>query len=290
MTTLCITVDHEVPSVGGDLACCALRPAERIAARCAAFDAPVTWFPDALALGGSIEVKRQLSNFALQGHELGVHVHPEHREAATTCVSARELDRWTAECVAWLVDLGVRPTAIRAGAWSVPTEGWGRLMTRHDLSVDSSILPGRWLRGRYDFRGSSGDAWWPFQSNPMYRQRDADLLELPVTTGWLGRRRDLAGLTRVRGGAPGCGEGSRRRSAGFARLMALGTGVLDPCAQPPGNLRRLLEQEGRDLFVAVVHTQRYSEAADFGLLALLEHARQRNWAFATLTEAARLCR
>lgn len=290
MSRLAITVDHELPSQGGDPDCCGIQPAARIAKVCARFDAPVTWFPDALGWGGHRGVHDQLRGFLDAGHELGAHVHPEHREAGGSCDRTARLDALVSETVEWVTGIGASPVAVRAGAWRLPSgDRWGDTMRAHGLQVDSSVVPGRRLRGTYDFRSAPSLGVWRFDGHPAQLAADGSLVEAAVATARIGALRDLGGLVRLRGGAPGC-HAPRKRTAIPWRLAALGVAALDPCAHPSGNLMSVLHiGSQRPLHVCVLHTQRFSMSAERGLSALLGFARHQGWALTTLSDGALAC-
>jgi hypothetical protein len=287
---LAVTVDHELPSRGGDPDCCGLGPAVRIAQVCRRFACPVTWFPDALGWGEHRGVWDQLREFQDAGHELGAHVHPEHREEGGSCDRTSRLDDWVSETVDWVSRFGPPPTAVRAGAWRLPLdERWGDTMRIHGLRVDSSVVPGRRLRGVYDFRSAPRMGVWRFQGHPVRAVSDGSLVEAPVATARIGALRDLVGLMRLRGGAPGC-HAPRRRGAIPSRLAALGVAALDPCAHPWDNLLSVVQLGApRPLYVCVVHTQRFSRRAERGLSDLLAFARVHDWQLTTLSEGALAC-
>ena len=122
--------------------------------------------------------------------EIGAHLHPwvtpPHREEVCTfnsyeCNLPAELEHAKIGALTDALEaaFGRRPTIFKAGRY-----GYGKrtakMLVEHGYKVDCSVLP------RSDLRGDGGPDFRRAPDEPVWLDRDAGLLEVPVTTGYFG--------------------------------------------------------------------------------------------------------
>lgn len=252
---LILTVDYELFGDGsGCLDVCVLQPAERMLQIAARFDAPVTFFAEALefiALSneqGDDRATVQLQKALAYGHDVQLHLHPQWAGACFDIDRGWQVDmaRWRigdlpAEEVEGLIRQGkqwlkvevaanvpgYRCLAFRAGGWCIqPSAHVIQALRREGFMVDSTVAPGQWRPGCgewSDFRAAPDLPFWKTQEDVCIPDPQG-LWEVPIAAGSIGRLRHLRSLTAARkqadgGMAPTC-TGSYRGPANgiFHRL------------------------------------------------------------------------
>ncbi len=264
---LIITIDYEIFGNGqGCLNHCLLDPADQMMKIASRFNAPLTFFVEALEFmameryEGETRVRQQLGRAVRNaGHDAQLHLHPQWWEAERGKDGGWKLNmsRWRigdlessliADMVAsgksWLKEVvdspGYECIAFRAGGWCIqPAKNVLPVLRAKGIRIDSTVAPGFW--------NASPDEWCDFREAPAlpYWSVDRDvckvakseLLEVPITTGHIGPLRHLRSLFLARSGdalAPGCtgcykgADGPFGRALGkLSKLARLGHVMLD---------------------------------------------------------------
>ena len=191
--------------------------------------------------------------------EIGAHLHPwvtpPHHESVTPhnsyqCNLPPKLERAKIEALTDAIEaaLGERPTVFKAGR-----HGFGpstaRSIAALGYKVDCSLLPHNDLRedGGPDFRGVADQPYWLDQPG--------GLLEVPATTGFLGRAPRLGPLMSWLFDSPAA---SRLHVPGvLSRTRLVARSRLTPEGVPPDEQCRLVDslvERGRRTFSLVYHS------------------------------------
>ena len=191
--------------------------------------------------------------------EIGAHLHPwvtpPHHEAVTAhnsyqCNLPPKLERTKIETLTDAIEaaFGERPSVFKAGR-----HGFGpstaRSIAALGYKVDCSLLPHNDLRedGGPDFRGAADQPYWLDQPG--------GLLEVPATTGFLGRAPRLGPLLSPLFDSTAA---SRLRIPGIlSRTRLVARSRLTPEGVPPDEQCRLLDslvERGRRTFSLVYHS------------------------------------
>ncbi len=283
MNYLILTVDYEVFGNGsGSVSSCILRPAKRMMNIADRYNAPITFFAEALELHfmekclGDVLAKEQLKSALKRGHDVQLHIHPQWHDAKH-CGGRWHLDfsawrigdlpneqarlliekgkQWLEEVAANLK--GYSCMAFRAGGWCIQrSSAIVQLLVELGFQVDSTVAPGYWnpARGEWsDFRSFPSLPWWRVSSDVCGESKDGSLIEVPIATGSIARLRHLTAVKRhraVNGGlAEGCvgnyhgpGGSTGRMKTILARLFRLGRVMLDFSTMPADVLISVTEQ------------------------------------------------
>lgn len=191
--------------------------------------------------------------------EIGAHLHPwvtpPHQEEVTTfnsyeCNLPAELEHAKIGALTDALEgaFGRRPTIFKAGRY-----GYGRrtakMLIEHGYNIDCSMLP------RSDLRGDGGPDFRHAPDEPVWLDRAAGLLEVPVTTGYFGAvpsaGRLLSGMfdSRKAIGLRIPGMLARSGIVARSRLTPEGISAAEQC-----RLLDALVRQGRKTFSLVYHS------------------------------------
>ena len=218
---------------------CVLRPANRMIEVAEKFEAPLTFFAEALEfIAMSEQVKeyrptKQLNSALTRGHDVQLHLHPQwqrarydHRQRQWRVDMARwrigdlsqketqELIRigkqWVEGEVAKHVP-GFRCLAFRAGGWCIqPAGSVVSSLVNLDFRIDSTVAPGLWnpAPGEWsDFRKVPSLPWWRVSGDVCVKCQEGKLIEVPIVTGRIPRWKHLSALKQHRAVNGGLAEG-----------------------------------------------------------------------------------
>ena len=191
--------------------------------------------------------------------EIGAHLHPwvtpPHREEVCVfnsyeCNLPEELERAKIGALTDALEaaFGRKPTAFKAGRY-----GFGpntaRILADFGYKVDCSMLP------RSDLRGDGGPDFRRAPDEPVWLERAAELLEVPVTTGYFGAvpaaGRLFSGLFDNRKAISLRIPGMLARSGLVARTRLTPEGI---SAAEQCRLLDALVKQGRQTFSLVYHS------------------------------------
>lgn len=330
---LILTVDYELFGDGsGCLEDCVLKPAERIMRIVERFDAPLTYFAEVLELIALADqehdyrARDQLREAMARSHDVQLHLHPQWSSAKRETQGVWQLDmkhwrigdlskeevsslvrqgrQWLESEIAIYIP-GYRCLAFRAGGWCIqPSEKVIAALLEEGFEIDSTVAPGQWRAGQgewSDFRAAPALPFWQV-ADDVCQPSGNGLLEVPITTGTIGRWRHLNALLqrkKHKNGelAPGC-IGSYRGPAvsrwemlraKMIRLQQLGNVMLDFSTMPADVLIDVSRQwiahfAGRDelvQLVAIAHTKNFTAASEEALTAYLAWAKDAGLRFST---------
>jgi hypothetical protein len=241
---ICVfTVDYEIYGNGeGSLYELVYEPAEKLRSVFAKFDKRFVVFVEVAELEmidraradqALVSVQEQIRHFYHEGHELGLHLHPQWYNARY------ERGRWIpdfseynlcalpSERIAQIVDRGLdyfravlkipdfRPFSYRGGNWLFqPTQRIAAILAARGVRVDTSVFKGG-LQHQYglDYRraGRNGH-YWRFRTDVNIPEQEGILLELPIYTrmvpAWKMAKPKRIGLQLKN---PGSTQGARSR-------------------------------------------------------------------------------
>ena len=304
---LIVTVDYEVFGNGrGCLDACVVEPAEQLLELAQRLSLPLTLFVEATELaamdragiGAVSRVKDQLRRAADTGHDIALHVHPQwwrapyngrwevHPERRIADLPPARVAALLEEGIGWISDCvpGWSCTAFCAGALSIqPSETVAAALLELGIAVDSSVAPGRFVAGQswFDFRDVPEACWWRTDGD-VCREGTGPLIEVPIATGGISARRDLAAIVRSRGrrNPPGCRRGPRRPPVVemVSRVAGLGRVMLDFCRHDGARLEEIMKSwlhrgQGGSPVVAIGHTKNTTSGALSHLADFVERAR-----------------
>lgn len=249
-----LTVDYELFGNGsGNPDCCILSPAEKIIATADFFNAPVTFFVEALEMIAfennsktSAEVgriRKQILKAIAGGHDAQLHLHPqwytaESKEPQGWVVDETrwrigdlyepEIDKLITDGKKWLENLirDIRPeyrcTSFRAGGWCIqPSEKVLNALTHHNFKVDSTVAPGMKIDSKgewFNFYVTPKKPFWMTTSDVCLEDEKGTIAEVPITTGKISPLSHFlakkAHQRQSRGFAPSC-SGSYRKPNGI---------------------------------------------------------------------------
>lgn len=213
MIELIFTLDYEIYGNGqGSLRELVYEPAEALRALFERYDARFVAFIetaeleviDAARADPFVDaVKRQLISFYSQGHEIGLHLHPQWFKARfenggwllnydeyNLCILPRErISQLIKRSIEYLQRIlsnpDFRPTSFRAGNWLLqPTRTVAKVLAEQGIRIDSSVYKGG-VQNRYklDYRKARKNGYyWLFTSNVNIPEINGVLLELPTYT------------------------------------------------------------------------------------------------------------
>ena len=237
---LVLTVDYELFGDGsGSLDACVLKPADQMMRIAEGFDAPVTFFVEALecmALAeqlGDRRAQKQMGRALGRGHNVQLHLHPQWMNAVYDVsghwlldnrywrigdLSENEVNEILQRGKNWLeaeVARNVpdyRCLAFRAGGWCIqPSDAIIKGMQKYGLFVESTVAPKAYnpVKGEWcDFRDAPELPYWFIDRN-VCEPSSSGIIEVPIATGKIGRLRHLKALKASRsagngGMAPEC--------------------------------------------------------------------------------------
>ncbi len=304
---LIVTVDYEVFGNGrGCVRGCVIDPADRLLELARSRGVPLTIFVEATEFAAMeragfsaiAQVKEQLRRVHDEGHDIGLHIHPQWWQAPYNgrweVLPQRRIADLPPQRIADLLEEGLgwltgvvadwTCTAFRAGALCIqPSEAVAAALIEAGIRVDSSVAPDRFLAGEswFDFRNMPDRTWWR-TGGDVGLEGPGPLIEVPIATGRISHRSDLAALLRIRGrrNPPGCSGGQRfyplletaSRVAGLGRIM------LDFCRHDRAVLSdiaagwRARGGEGSPV-VAIGHTKDTTDRALENLGAFIDSSR-----------------
>ena len=210
-----LSLDYELFfGKSGSFEDCLFRPCEIIERFCKKQSIQVTYFVDAgmlvklreLASGDSAmrraydDVRRHVEHLALQGHEIGLHVHPHWKETRWyrdewdfmgTRYRLDQFDRIEADeiVVSYAAELQkLTPRSLvsyRAGGFCIePFEFVRSALQKSGITIDSSVVPGASLVDEekgFDFRRAPDRPGWTFSESPTSEDPDGEFVEVPIT-------------------------------------------------------------------------------------------------------------
>jgi hypothetical protein len=214
-TTLIISQDYELFfQRSGTIEKCLFEPCDAILRSARNRGYKITFYVDAgmlfrmqegaprhrpLSIGFD-RIRRHLAGLVDGGHDIGLHVHPHWEDTRyvdgewvfeATRYQLRDFSHdEVTDIVARYVKIlgeacGVAPASYRAGGFCVePFDRLGALLLNAGIDVDSSVVPGAYLRDRdkgFDFRAAPARDWWYFEKSPAVAAEPGRFLEIPVT-------------------------------------------------------------------------------------------------------------
>ena len=281
-TTLIISQDYELFfQRSGTIEKCLFEPCDAILRSAVNHGYRITFYVDAGMLFRmqesarryqrlSIEfdkIRRHLAGLVNAGHDIGLHIHPHWEDTQyvdgewsfeTTRYQLRDFSHDdVADIIVRYMNVlreicGFAPVSYRAGGFCIePFDRVGALLLDAGIDVDSSVVPGAYLRDRdkgFDFRAAPAADWWYFDKSPAIANEGGRFLEIPVTSQMLPFSYYWRRLFSKLGGGGdrpfGDGAAKRigrrevlRRLAGLSRVAEMS--VDDPKA---GELKRLSGQ------------------------------------------------
>lgn len=270
-THLIITVDYETFGNGtGCLKHCVIQPAERMLEIASRFNAPVTFFVEALEFiamekQGLPEVelvRRQIAQAVLSGHDAQLHLHPQWEQVhLEEGVWRLDLNRWRIGGLSleedvsmlqkgrvWLEELlwdipSYRCETFRAGGWCIqPSVRVMQALSELGFLIDSTVAPGQrnaTSAGWYDFTKTPPKPYWRVKDD-VCRESGGTIWEVPIAAGKISVFEHLQGIraTRARGVfAPDCkgsyyagGDSSLRGQV--EKILQMGKVMLDISTMP----------------------------------------------------------
>jgi hypothetical protein len=213
MTECIFTIDYEIYGNGqGDLRELVFEPALKLAEIFQQARARLVVFVEAAELE-MIEaaeadpaiglVQDQIRRFRAEGHEIGLHLHPQWYNARrengswaldeseyNLCTLRRERMEWMLrKAIAYLRRIlsepGFTPLSFRAGNWLLqPSATAAAVLAGEGIRVDSSVFKGGRQRPRgLDYRPSLRNGYyWKFQDDVNVHDPAGQLLEIPTYT------------------------------------------------------------------------------------------------------------
>ncbi len=191
--------------------------------------------------------------------EIGAHLHPwvtpPHREEVCSfnsyeCNLPEELEHAKVGALTDALEaaFGRKPKVFKAGRYGFG-RNTARILAQHGYQVDCSMLP------RSDLRADGGPDFRRAPDEPVWLDRDAGLLEVPVTTGYFGAV-PVAGRLFSRlfdseraNGLRIPGMLARSRLVARSRLTPEGISAAEQC-----RLLDALLRQGRQTFSLVYHS------------------------------------
>lgn len=230
-----LTVDYELFGDGsGCLDACVLKPAAQMMQIAERFNAPVTFFAEALEFIAMTEqkddsrAKSQLNASLKRGHDVQLHIHPQWHDASFDFqeswlldmdswrmgdLTKLEVDTLLGKAKQWLEGEvasnipNYRCVAFRAGGWCIqPSEVVISALIEKGFVLDSTVASGQWRIGYgewSDFRNAPDLPFWLIQDD-VCRPSSNGLWEVPISVGNINPLQHLKALfISNRGGAQG---------------------------------------------------------------------------------------
>ncbi|MFT5813093.1 MAG: hypothetical protein ACI9VT_000833, partial [Psychroserpens sp.] len=152
-----------------------------------------TYFVDYAVADNDHAVEKMLSFTAKNNCEIGAHLHPwcnppyfgDVGEAESHVVNLpseqvyKKLDALMSRIKA---GFGVKPKSFRTGRWGIDKNVMA-LLVKSGITVDSSVYP-FYENEYFSCNGASSLPYWPDLTNPLNRDSQNKIYELPVTVGF----------------------------------------------------------------------------------------------------------
>ena len=152
-------------------------------------------------IGGQLTtVSKHIEAIVAAGHEIGLHVHPHWEETVwkndtwqfsgtryqLRDFSDDEVVEIFGSYAAVLNELtGGGVKAYRAGGFCIePFERIASCLLEHEITIDSSVVPGAVLKDSekgFDFSRAPDQGWWRFSAAPNVPDSSGQFIEIPVT-------------------------------------------------------------------------------------------------------------
>lgn len=213
MIEFIFTVDYEIYGNGeGSLRELVYEPMEKLRSVFAKWDVPLVAFIEAAELemierhNADIainDVRRQIRNLFSDGHEIGLHLHPQWCNGQyinkkwdldyseyNLCILPRErISEIVGRSIKYLRDVlgspDFTPLSFRAGNWLFqPTEVISDVLKKKGIKIDSSVFKGGLQRKHnLDYRDTLGNGfYWQFSRDVTEPDADGAMLEIPIYT------------------------------------------------------------------------------------------------------------
>jgi hypothetical protein len=213
MINCILTIDYEIYGNGtGSLKALIVDPMRKLQSICRRWGAHLVVFVEVAELqkieasrsDPEIEtVKQQIRELYREGHEIGLHLHPQW------CNAKYQQGRWLlddseynlctlrVERISQIIDESLRylrrvlnqprftPLSFRAGNWLFqPSEHLAAVLAERGIKIDSSVFKGGVQHHHgLDYRGAQGNAYfWQFRVDVIRPDSTGTLLEVPVYT------------------------------------------------------------------------------------------------------------
>ena len=212
-----LTYDYELflGSDSGDLYNCLINPTNRILEILSNYKAKGLFFVDTAMLLVMKDtkcfdiVKQQIQDIVLQGHDIGLHIHPHWQDAKLidNCrwkfedyshyrlhsFEQSKLHKIVKECYALLNSIvnevkDYTVDTFRAGGWSIqPFSALKEIFQKVGIKYDFSVLPGMNDDDRpkhyYDFKNYPNTKYiWKFSNDILVEDKDGEFIEIANTT------------------------------------------------------------------------------------------------------------
>lgn len=304
MVECVFTLDYEIYGNGrGSLEKAVREPAARLSDAFAKYRAPMVVFVEAAEMemieaagsdAASGAVRTQIAGLARDGHEIGLHMHPQWYRGSLSpdgwrldqaeynlgSLPEERIDELVGWAVAWLeraVDLpDYAPFSFRAGNWLFqPSAVLARVLAGRGLRLDSSVFKGGLQRRLgLDYRPALANGYhWRFSDDINRPDSDGVLMEVPIHARmvpfWKMLTSRRVGLQSRMPSGEGSGGGSRlARLRDFMRPTY--PQKLDFCRLEPKEFRAMIEVElSKDArkpgearpLVAIGHTKDLTDTA-----------------------------
>lgn len=148
-------------------------------------------------------VKAQIKDLYSEGHEIGLHIHPQWCHARfdrgswlldyseyNLCILKRDrIEQIVSNAIGYLrrtlADSCFVPFSFRAGNWLFqPTAAVASVLADHGVRLDSSVYRGGWQRKMgLDYRKTPRSLWyWRFSNDVCVDEDDGIMVEIPIHT------------------------------------------------------------------------------------------------------------
>lgn len=272
-----------------------------------------------------VDVRRHIRELYEQGHEIGLHLHPQWANAEfqngrwmldyseyNLCVLPRDrVARIVDDAIAWIRDViaddQFTPLSFRAGNWLFqPTKTAGEILAARGVKIDSSVFKGGVQHQHgLNYCPARRNGWhWRFSDDVNVPDPFGDLLELPIYTEMVpfwrmltGKRVSLQQRSHTTPpSCPGSGAPSGRVSRLRDYLRPLYPMKLDFCRMTLAEMTTMVERVMRvdaaspavlKPLVAIGHTK---DLVDFATVeAFLAWLKERSIPVTTLASAYDRC-
>ncbi|MCX2740983.1 hypothetical protein [Pontibacter anaerobius] len=258
------------------------------------------------------EIKRQLQQLVMHGHDLQLHLHTHWINATYNGVwsldyenyriqnfSTEAVERIVHKSVSYLQTLTQRRVfAFRAGGWCLqPFDKLYSAFLKNGISLDSSVYHKGFNQtptNLYDFRHSPNLDMWRFNNNPLKVEPQGDLIELPIASYVLSplfywKKLLLSKLLFGKEHVAGDGKGIPHNKIQIIRFLTTSTSTAVSC---DGLKSFFLEKAfnqyklgGRTNFVVIGHPKLLSSYAFTNLKSFISKATGDGHRFTSITEA-----
>lgn len=208
-----ITFDYELffGSDSGSVDNCILRPTERLETLLNSYNIKATFFVDVGYLVRAEElkcdldsinnVKAQIQQLHLDGHDIQLHIHPHWQESTWEQgkwyfnLSKYKLSDFSIEEAAKIIRryssalrdlIDVHPVAFRAGGWCIqPFSHFSSALYEAGIRIDSTVYIGgknaSAIQG-FDFHDAPSLPYWRFENDPLEVDSKGSFIELPISS------------------------------------------------------------------------------------------------------------